>query len=84
MNEPTAQERKQWNKKISRACRNDYRVWVSRWNEMIEKADRRGDLKEIHKGVRALSGKKSSFNDTQPTLNSDGKLLKSPEELANS
>ena len=26
---PTKQERKHWNKKISRNCRKDYRKWVS-------------------------------------------------------
>ena len=32
---PTAKTRKEWNKKINRACRDDYREWISRWTEKI-------------------------------------------------
>ena len=78
-----AQSRKKWNKKIKNACRNDYRGWVSRWTEHIERADAKGDLKAVHRGVRALSGAKNRFSHTQPTTDEKGQRLKNPVELAN-
>ena len=77
-----AATRKRWNRKIKNACRNDYRRWVSRWTEHIEKADAKGDLKAVYHGVRALSGMKNRFSHTQPTCDAKGQRLKSPEELA--
>ena len=53
---PTASRRKQWNKKIRVACRNDYRLWVTRWVSKIEEADRKGDTKAIYRGAKALGG----------------------------
>ena len=50
---PTAAKRKAWNKKIQIACRNDYRLWVSKWVQKIEQADNRGDMKAIYSGVKA-------------------------------
>ena len=32
---PTPVERKKWNRKIARSCRNDYRTWVSKWTEEV-------------------------------------------------
>ena len=65
---PTSTRRKQWNKKIRVACRNDYRKWVSIWVEKIEKADRQGDTKTIFQGVKALSGSKQGGSVAQPTM----------------
>ena len=77
-----AATRKSWNKKIKNACRNDYRRWVSRWTDHIEKADAKGDLKAVHRGVRALSGAKNCLSHTQTTTDKKGQRLKSPKELA--
>ena len=41
---PNKEERKKSNRKISRSCRSDYRKWVIRWTEEIEKEERRGNL----------------------------------------
>ena len=79
---PTKAERKKWNRKISRSCRNDYRKWVSKWTEEIEKEFRRGNAKAIYAGVRQLCGTKKSFATKQPTKNSNGGKIHSPEELA--
>ena len=41
-----------------------------------------GDLKEVHRGVRAVSGTKSNFSDTQPTKLANGNMIQKPQELA--
>ena len=82
-NKPNEATRKKWNRKIRNTGRNDYRDWVSRWTEQIEKTDAKGDLKAVYRGVKALSGSKNRFSCTQPTLNANGARLKSPNELAN-
>ena len=79
---PTLVERKKWNKAITRSCRNDYRDWVSRWTERIEEANNMGDTKEIYRGVKAVSGLKQTFTDTQPTRLENGNLIQNPQELA--
>ena len=79
---PTKEERKRWNKKISRSCRSDYRKWVTKWTETIEKEFRRGNSKAIYAGVKTLCGTKKSFAKKQPTKNSKGGRISSPEELA--
>ena len=79
---PTREKRKEWNKKIKNAGKNDYRRWVSRWTEEIERANGKGDLKAVYRGVKAVSGAKRCFSATQPTMK-QGQRIKSPEELAN-
>ena len=79
---PSTNERKEWNKKINRACRDDYRAWVSRWTSAIEEANRRGDTKEVYRGVKAVSGTNNKFVTKQPTMK-NGKQISEPEELAN-
>ena len=64
---PTAERRKRWNKVIRDACTNDYRKWVSNWVETIERADHKGNTKEIYAGVKALSGAKRSMGK-HPTM----------------
>ena len=64
---PTADRRKRWNKVIRDACTNDYRKWVSNWVETIERADHKGNTKEIYAGVKALSGAKRSMGK-HPTI----------------
>ena len=78
----TKEKRNEWNKKIKNAGKNDYRRWVSRWTEEIERANGKGDLKAVYRGVRAVSGAKRCFSATQPTMK-QGQRIKSPEELAN-
>ena len=51
--EPTAKERKRWNRKIRNSCRNDYRGWVSAWVQKIEMTDNKGTLRQ-YRGVKAL------------------------------
>ena len=64
----TKEERKNWNKKISRHCRKDYRKWVTAWTEKIEKEFRAGNAKAIYAGVKALCGtKKIIHNKTTHT-----------------
>ena len=63
---PTSEQRKKWNARIRNACRNDYRSWVSRWVERIEKADNKGDSRTIYQGVKALGGS-TAFERTKPT-----------------
>ena len=63
---PTAEKRKAWNRKIQNACRNDYRLWVTKWVQKIEQADNRGDMKAIYTGVKSLSGS-AAFSTTKPT-----------------
>ena len=36
----------------------DYRKWVTRWTEKIEKEFRAGNAKTIYEGVKALRGTK--------------------------
>ena len=57
---PTKEKRNEWNKKIKNADKNDYRRWVSRWTEEIERANGKGDLKAVYRGVRAVSGAKDA------------------------
>ena len=63
---PTSEQRKQWNAKIRNACRTDYRSWVSRWVERIERADNKGDTRTIYQAVKALGGS-AAFERTKPT-----------------
>ena len=79
---PTKQERKKWNKKIQRSCRNDYRKWVTNWTEKIEKEFRAGNAKAIYAGVKALCGTKKPYATKQPTIDSNGNRIDGPEELA--
>ena len=77
------QRRKKWNKRISRSCRNDYRAWVTRWTEQIEKDFRAGNAKAIYEGVKALCGTKKASATKQPSLNPEkGTRINEPEELA--
>ena len=46
-------------------------------------ANKKGDTKEIYRGVKAISGTKKPFVTKQPTLNKKGKRISDPEELAN-
>ena len=78
---PTTEERKKWNRRIARSCRKDYRQWVSRWTERIEKADKIGDVKEIYRGVKAVSGSKNAFCTTQSTKRKNVSLIQNPAEL---
>ena len=78
---PTAERRKAWNKKIQIACRNDYRSWVTTWVQKIEKADNRGDTKEIYRGVKSLSGG-SAFSATKPTEKLQPPLKTDPKNVA--
>ena len=79
---PTKERRKRWNKKISRSCRSDYRKWVTRWTERIEKDFRAGNAKAIYAGVKTFCDTKKSFTTKQPSLNSKGTRIENPEELA--
>ena len=65
-----------------RAGMHDYRAWVSRWTENIERANASGDLKAVYKGVKAISGAATTFSDAQPTFKTNGNRIKDPEELA--
>ena len=56
---PTKEERNRWNRKIRNACRQDYKSWVTRWVEKIERADNKGDTKAVSQGVKVLSRAKS-------------------------
>ena len=49
----------------------------------IEKADVKGDLKTIYRGVRGLSDTKNRFSNTQSTTDTHGHRIKSPGELSN-
>ena len=80
---PTKGERRNWNKKITRACRKDWRTWVTGWTQEIERANNVGDTKAIYRGVKAISGGKQTFATKQPTQNADGSRIQSPTELAN-
>ena len=69
---PDARQRKKWNRKISRACRNDYRGWVSRWTEKIEKAEKfvvkdielKVSLLEVRTHINIFLTKKLIFGQT--------------------
>ena len=80
---PSANERKKWNRKIVRSCRDDYRKWVAEWTDKIEKEFRKGNTKAIYEGVRNLCGTKKPYATKQPTKNAEGQRIASPEELAN-
>ena len=54
-NTPTKQERKEWNKKIKNRCRDDYREWVARWVQEIERADEREETPERYTGAQRQS-----------------------------
>ena len=59
---PTVNERKKWNKRIKNACRQDYRDWVARWVDTIEKADDKGDNRAIFHTTKAVSGSNTPFD----------------------
>ena len=65
---PTQAARKKWNRKLRAACIKDYRTWVTGCTERIEKADNRGDTKEIYAEVKRLSGIVSRGANTRPTI----------------
>ena len=48
---PARERRKAWNRKIKNTDKNDYRRWVSRWTEEIERANGKGDLKAVYRGA---------------------------------
>ena len=66
-NKPTKEARKRWNRKIRASCRQDYRTWVTKCTERIEKADNMGDTKMIYDEVKRLSGLVSRGANTMPT-----------------
>ena len=80
---PSADTRKRWNRKIARSCRDDYRKWVTRWTEEIEKEEKKGNARAVWEGVKRLCGMKKPFATKQPTLNSKNERITSPQELAN-
>ena len=55
---PCTKTRKIWNKKIRRACRNDYKEWVKKWTERMEEANRLGNAREVYRAMRAVSDMK--------------------------
>ena len=87
-NKPNQAERKRWNRKIRASCKKDYRTWVTKCTEQIEKADNSGDTKTIYSVVKRLSGLVSRGANTRPTTEyqecgaAEAKRSESAEELA--
>ena len=57
-------------------------MWVARWVQHIEKADDKGDSKEVSRGVDAVSGRKKNFATKQPTKKPDGSRIQGAEDLS--
>ena len=55
---------------------------MSRWVDIMEKANERGDMGEVHRAVRAVGGLKQNFATKQPTVKADGSRIQGPEELS--
>ena len=77
-----SEERKEWNKKVKNRCRDDYHEWVGRWVQEIERADERGDTREVYRGTKAISGQTCSFASNQPTIDEAGHRIQNASELA--
>ena len=60
---PTANERKKWNKRIKNACRQDYRDWMARWVDTIEKTNN-----TIFHTTTTLSDSNTPFGSKKPTM----------------
>ena len=65
---PTRERRKAWNRKIKNAGKDDYRRWVSHWTEEIERANGKGDLKAVYRGVKIVNSAKRCFSSAQTTM----------------
>ena len=77
----TKADRQAWNKVLSASSKKDYDEWIERWIKTIETADEMGDTKEVSRGAQALAGKSRIHQQTQPSMNSQGGIINSEEEL---
>jgi exonuclease III len=75
------EEKRHFRNRIAHACRADRREWIEQIATEMQKAADRGDSRAVYEGVRRLSGK-SRGPQKQPTVDSDGKDLKTAAELA--
>ena len=66
---------------MGQAVKDDWKEWVEKWVKDIEKADEQGNTKEVHRGVRALSGKSKNYESKQSTKKKNGDLIQSSTEL---
>ena len=79
--EITESDRRAWNKVPKEADLEDYKDWVKLWIKKIEAADNIGDIKEISRGTKVLFGTTRNSNFAQPSVNKDGDIITSAEEL---
>ena len=77
----TKSDRAAWNRTLNKAALKDFKTWVEGMVEEMEAADERGDVRAVHQGARALSGKSASFQSPQPSKKKNGDMIQSPEEL---
>ena len=66
---------------LKEAGLNDYKDWVQTWTHKIAAADNIGNTRKISQGVKALSGATKSKGGAQPTVNGQGQIITSAEEL---
>ena len=68
--------------KIKASCLQDYRSWVETTVKAMEQANEAGDIKRVYKLVNHITGKprKPASN---LTTDENGKLLQTPEDVAN-
>ena len=77
----TKVDRTAWYKVLKEAGLDDYKDWVKSWVEQIKAADNLGNIKEISKGVKVLSGKTRSTKRTQPSMTRQGTTITCADEL---
>ena len=77
----TKSDRAAWNRTLNKAALKDFKTWVEGVVEDVEAADERGDVRAVHQGARALSGKSASFKSPQPSKKKNGDMIQSSEEL---
>ena len=66
---------------MKEAILEDYKDWVKLWIKKMEVSNNLGNIKEISRGAKVLSGTTSKSNFVQPSVGKDGNIITSTEEL---
>ena len=68
-------------RRMKASCLEDYRTWVEKTVEDMDRADAAGEIKKIYKLVNIITGKPLK-PPRNLTTDASGKLLQTPEEVA--
>ena len=74
----TQQEYHTISKEVTKMLRNDKRIFYNKLAEQAEEAAGKGDLKQLYKITKLLSGKKSNYN--VPVRDKQGKVISSIDD----